>query len=721
MKRLLVLVLCVVLVCGMVVWNGVAEEKVEYQYKVKNDGTIELSGINDTSLEIMDIPGEVDGYKVTSIGHFAFGNCSSVLTVVIPEGITAVDGHAFANAFNLESVTIPKSLVSIGSSAFRSKKLTDIKVAPDHPVYTVENEALIDKRTKTLVCFLGRELTGTYVVAPGIKKIGSAAFEFGRMSSITIPDSVTCIEGRAFENCVSLESINIPDSVTEIASSAFEWCDKLTSIQISPNHPVYECIDLLIVNKETKEAVAPSGGIRGTYVIPEGIKSIAGFSFQGCRKLDELYIPDSVEKIGDFAFRVDTVIRACTGSAAQEYFTVNTRYKFTEMSPEAFAEAIQKVKEEAANGTQSEAQQWYDSRYEGSLVCGDYRYLLKADGTAEIVSVNQFIIDGNIPAELDGYPVTSIDNDAFYSCSKLTTVVIPEGVTSLNYASFMSCQRLESVVLPSSLVSINRQPFHHCSNLKTIEVSPENPVFAVVDGALINKSMMEMIYVLDHENTGTFTVPQGITRISENVFENTSYSAILLPDSVRYIGSLAFAFCKNLTEIVLPEGLETLGNQVFFDSEKLESLTIPDSVTRIGSAIFGSNEALTTVHISPDHPAYMMLDGLLVEKGNMRIIGALNSTPAKYVIPEGIKEISFMAFQGSKDLEELTVPDGLSIIGSDAFSGCSKLRDIFLPASVTEIGYETFRYARELVIHAPAGSYAQQYAEENGYRFEAVE
>ena len=192
------------------------------------------------------------------------------------------------------------------------------------------------------------------------------------------------------------------------------------------------------------------------------------------------------------------------------------------------------------------------------------------------------------------------------------------------------------------------------------------------------------------------------------------YSAILLPDSVRYIGNLAFSFCKNLTEIVLPDSVERIGSQVFYGSEKLDSLTIPDSVIRIGSAIFGSNEALTTVHISPDHPAYMMLDGLLVEKENMRIIGALNNTPAKYVIPEGIKEISFMAFQGSKDLEELTVPDGLINIGSDAFSGCSKLRDIFLPASVTEIGFEAFKYARELVIHAPAGSYAQQYAEDNG-------
>ncbi len=102
-----------------------AEEQVVYQYELKADGTVELTGVNQTDLEVMDIPAEVDGYKVTSIGVFAFGYCSRVFSVSIPEEVEVVKDDAFANSRNLESVSFPDSLVYVGGHAFRSKKLTE--------------------------------------------------------------------------------------------------------------------------------------------------------------------------------------------------------------------------------------------------------------------------------------------------------------------------------------------------------------------------------------------------------------------------------------------------------------------------------------------------------------------------------------------------------------------------------------------------------------------
>ena len=124
--------------------------------------------------------------------------------------------------------------------------------------------------------------------------------------------------------------------------------------------------------------------------------------------------------------------------------------------------------------------------------------------------------------------------------------------------------------------------------------------------------------------------------------------------------------------------------------------------------------------ISPDHPAYEMIDHLLVEKRSKKLVMALNDTPAKFEIPEGIKEIGSLAFQGSGNLTELVIPEGVTSIGSSAFSGCFKLKKITLPASMKEIGFDVFIYSKHLVIKAPEGSWAEKYCKENGYEYEGM-
>ena len=744
MKKILAVLLAVLLACGAFPAGSFAEGKNLFQYSVNPDGTAVITGITEEDIEVMEIPAELDGHPVTSIGDFAFGNCWNLVSVTIPDGIVSIGAMAFGNCFRLESVSIPDSLVSIGSNAFRSERLTEIKVSPEHPVFAVENEALIDKRTMTLVRFLAPEITGTYEIAQGIRAIGTGAFELDRhLSSLVIPDSVTEIGAEAFSycdslkeivipdsvvsigymafsRCTALESVTIPDSVTEIGSAAFDDCSVLTSISLSPDHPVYEVTDLLLVKKDNKEIVTASGAIRGKYAIPDGILAIGDMAFQGCRYLEELFVPDSVTEIGMFVFGRDTVIRVVAGSAAYRYCEKDSGVRFTEITPEAYAEEIRKLAQENAGGQPAEPV--YSPREEdGDIrVSGMYQYRVLEDGTAEITKANAFLTDGIIPAELDGIPVTSIGHHAFSDCDSLKSAVIPEGVVSIGSYAFAFCSALESVSLPDSLVFMERNPFSTCRKLKTVEVSPYHPVFAADGRALYNRQDRTLIVSLDHEDTGSFTVAQGTRRIEESAFENCRFSSVILPDSVKSIASQAFASCRNLTEVILPEGVETIGSQAFYDSIKLASVTIPDSVTWIGEGVFGCNPALTEVRISPDHPAYEMIGSLLVDKRTREIVMALNSTPAVFEIPEGIKAIGNMAFQGSEGLKELIVPDGMTKIGMDAFSGCADLRAVTLPASLEEIGDRAFEYSRELLVRAPAGSWAEQYARENGYRFEAL-
>ena len=352
---------------------------------------------------------------------------------------------------------------------------------------------------------------------------------------------------------------------------------------------------------------------------------------------------------------------------------------------------------------------------------GLFQYEIKEDGTAEITGINDNNIEVlEIPAELDGIPVTSIRGYALWGCKSLQ-MVIPEGVVSVGHSAFSNCDRLESVSIPDSLVSAGDQPFGLCKNLKTVEVSPDHPVFAVENRALVNRQEQTLICVLDHEDTGTYTVAQGIRRIANCAFDCASFSSIILPDGVTSVWDQAFSFCVNLTEFTFPEGVTDIGTQAFLGCEKLESVTLPDSLTRIGSGVFAHTPALTTVRISPDHPAYEMDGSLLVDKRDQEIVSALNSTPAVFEIPEGIRAIGQLAFQGCRDLTELIVPEGVTKIGWSAFNMCSKLRVITLPASLEEIRDGAFdNCAEDLLIRAPAGSRAEQYAGENGYAFEAL-
>ncbi len=140
---------------------------------------------------------------VTSIGNYAFYNCSSLTSVTIPASVTSIGDYAFMNCSSLTSVTIPVGVTSIGNYAFYScSSLTSVTI----PV--------------------------------GVTSIGKSAFyKCLSLTSVTIPVGVTSIGHGTFMNCSSLTSVTIPASVTSIGSSAFENCSNLTSVTVKASTP----------------------------------------------------------------------------------------------------------------------------------------------------------------------------------------------------------------------------------------------------------------------------------------------------------------------------------------------------------------------------------------------------------------------------------------------------------------------------------------------------
>ncbi len=324
-----------------------------------------------------------------------------------------------------------------------------------------------------------------------------------------------------------------------------------------------------------------------------------------------------------------------------------------------------------------------------------FRYKIKEDGTAEITSVKESITDGRIPATLDGYAVTSIGYQAFTNCNNLTEVIIPEGVKTLSQWTFSYCENLKNISLPDSIEEIGQPPILQCYNMLSISISPNHPIYAFSNRALINKKNMQMIMACGMGET--YEVSWGITEILEDAFCSREVKKIILPDSVQKIGMCAFTGAANLKEVFIPEGVKEIQNQAFMGCDMLDTVTIPNSVYSIGNGVFDGCNNLKTVQISEDHPVYEVKDRVLIDKRTMTLVSVAGSIRGVYTVPEGIK-----------------------IIGSAAFQGCFEMTEIIIPDSVTVIGFAAIPELYNIVCKAREGSCAEKYCKKNGITFEPI-
>ena len=227
----------------------------DYTYTVSS-GKATITDCSESISGAITIPSTLGGYPVTSIGSYAFYNCSSLTSVTIPDSVTSIGSCAFYECFSLTSVTIGSSVTSIGSQAFSwCSSLTDIRVDENNPAYCSDSYGVLLSKDKTTLILAPGGISGVYTVPDSVKSIGSYAFQFcSSLTSVTIPDSVTSIGSCAFYECFSLTSVTIGSSVTSIGSQAFSWCSSLTSV-----------------------------------TIPDSVESIGNWAFAHCASLTDVY------------------------------------------------------------------------------------------------------------------------------------------------------------------------------------------------------------------------------------------------------------------------------------------------------------------------------------------------------------------------------------------------------------------------------------------------
>ena len=308
---------------GALCMNGYIEDSLYYSDSTKTH----LKSAH-PSIVTADIPG-----SVTSIGNYAFANCTSLDSVTIPSSVTSIGQQAFRACQNLKSVSIPSSITDIAESTFHScTGLTSVSIP--NSVITIGTSAFynctnlknvtIPKSMTSISYYAFSNCTGlTSVSIPkSVTTIGIHAFSnCTSLKSVTIPDSVTLIGSDAFANCTNLSSVTIPDSVKLIGGSAFKKVRMIYYYGKAFGAPWGAlCMnghthDSLYYTNSSETCLTGAHPAITKVVIPSSVTSIGDYAFSNCTNLDSISIPNSVTVIGQYAFEGCTEMQKLTMQA----------------------------------------------------------------------------------------------------------------------------------------------------------------------------------------------------------------------------------------------------------------------------------------------------------------------------------------------------------------------------------------------------------------------
>ena len=224
-------------------------------------------------------------------------------------------------------------------------------------------------------------------------------------------------------------------------------------------------------------------------------------------------------------------------------------------------------------------------------------YIYFDPSTGVITDCDESVTKANIPSKINGVSVTNIGDFAFYKCSSLKSITIPNSVTSLGTYVFAGCSSLASVTIPDSVTSIGKNPFHECISFTSIKTEGDNNHYLYTDGVLFDIKKNELLYCHIGKEGG-YTIPDGITSIAGCAFSYcTSLTSITIPEGVKSIGSAAFEYCSSLTSIIIPESVTSIDYNAFYGCTSLTSITVPDGVKSIDYATFAYCSSLTSIVI----------------------------------------------------------------------------------------------------------------------------
>ena len=297
---------------------------------------------------------------------------------------------------------------------------------------------------------------------------------------------------------------------------------------------------------------------------------------------------------------------------------------------------------------------------DGALVSEDglYRAIDYGDGNVSVMLEDKTVEEAEIPEEIGGHRITSIEVDgfkdaehlrrvtlpptltmiddyAFMNCTSLEEIVLPETVTNLGWESFCNCASLREVTIPAAVEEIEEFVFEGCASLEAIHVDGKNQHYKDLDGVLFNIEGTTLIRYPSAKEDAVYTLPAGCVRIEDFAF----------------IGNTHMQQIEGMMQI------KELGEDAFYGCTALTTIELPDGITELTRSTFGTCEALRTVRL-----------------------------------PADLTSIGFGAFYGCYALESIELPESVTTIGDAAFYNCPHLSRVAIGPQVTSIGKMAFGF-----------------------------
>ena len=556
-------------------------------------------------------------------------------------GNCTLDYYEFSSWYLDQELTKPITKIEKGTTGnlklYGKNEYTGIILTLNDDEYTV-----VDCAQSATSVVIPEEYKGLRVTT-----IDKTAFrDCTKLTSVTIENGVTTIGDYAFYGCESLTRVTIPNSVTKIGEAAFYGCARLTRVDISDigawckiafrdfvanplcyAHNLYlngELVtDLVIPNSVTKIGnYAFEASVLTRVEIPNSVTSISDNAFSGCTNIKELEAPTtalwSIPKNS-----LQTVIITGGEIIGEKAFDGCTSLTSIEIP-----NSVTKIGNYAFSGCTGLT----SIEIPNSVTQIGYYAFEYCTGLTSVVIPNK---------------VPTIGDGAFYGCTSLTSVEIPNSVTSIGWSAFSGCTGLTSIEIPNSVTSIGKSAFYGCTGLEEI--------------------------ILPFVGNGSDETHFGYIFGASSYSDNNSY----VPTSLKKItitggasiGNSAFRDCTGLTSIVIPNSVTSIGNSAFYGCTRLTSMEIPNSVTSIGIGAFSGCTGLTSIEI-----------------------------------PNSVTTIGGYAFRNCTGLTSMEIPNSVTKIGDYAFNGCTGLTSVTIPNSVTTIGEYAFYGCNKLTIYCQAES-----------------
>ena len=630
--------------------------------------------------------------STAQIKNFAFKGCSSLERITLPLCVDQVGYHAFANCTMLRAVYCEKDLPPSGTEIFQDSNLvvsyylpfknwpasfggkpTGVWLWRDYE-FSVENDKVsitgYDRWGSTQEIVIPSTIEGLPVSAISSRAFNSAS----NLRLITIPEGVEVIAEEAFLNCTQLTRINLPASLLYIFENVFENCTLLRSVYCKGNAPFAEATAFdsaapvkvyyleettgwtsTLAGKptqvwswkdysfklnipQTEVTIVDYIGADSDIVIPDTIENlpvtILGNTSFNQKSLVRVTIPSTVSAIGNYTFGGNNDLRAL-------YFKGNAPtsgenpYWGTEITAYYLPEAS--GWEDMLGDRPTELWLWDDYSF---TVLSNEVTIVDYSGTESVV---------HVPSTIEGYPVTTIADNAFAQNTNLVNVTFPDSVTSVGMLVFLHCDSLTTLTFGTGLSNILTWAFAECPNLKNVYCKGNAPT---VGTDIFDASPLVNVYYLSGTtgwgptfsdrptmlwtwkdytflasdtnvtitgytgSGGQIVIPsfiegKAVVQISHASFRtNSSLIKVTLPDSVTSIGIHSFSGCKYLQDIVFGTELTGIGASSFYGCNRLEKITLPEKVTFIGDNAFNSCPNLTGITI----PAGLVTMGVDVFK-----------------------------------------------------------------------------------------------------------